>query len=476
MKGGGKMNQENKEPIRPVNPRRRKRSKMRVFKEAYLPVIIAALALVLVIVFIVGSVVQRNHAKKANEAASKYQAEQMQEQMKQANELIVQADALAKRYDFDGALKVIDSFSGDITQFKTLNDRKTYYQDMVSNLVAWEDPSQITNLSFQLLIADPSRAFSNQTYGNSFKQNFVTTTEFSAILQQLYDNGYVLVGLHDFISEETGADGSVTYKSVPLYLPKDKKPLMLTQTNVNYSLYMVDSDGDMLPDKNGSGFASRLVLDENGKVVCEMVDKEGQTVTGAYDFVPILDDFVEKHPDFSYKGSKAVLALTGYNGLFGYRTHPDGLKKFGQEAYDQDVETVKQIADALQKSGYTLACYSYANKNYGDLGITEINSDLNAWKAEVVPILGEIDVFAYAQMSDITDQDTYSGEKYEALKNAGFRYFLGINKEGKQQTLVTDAYVRQSRLMVTGENLAKHGDWFSAMFDAASVKDLARNS
>ena len=50
-------------PKRPVNPRRRKRSKLKIFTEAYLPVIIAALILVLIIVFIV-SAIKPNHNKK----------------------------------------------------------------------------------------------------------------------------------------------------------------------------------------------------------------------------------------------------------------------------------------------------------------------------------------------------------------------------------------------------------------------------
>ena len=36
----------------PINPRRRKRSKWEIFKEAYLPMIIVAVAAILIIVFI----------------------------------------------------------------------------------------------------------------------------------------------------------------------------------------------------------------------------------------------------------------------------------------------------------------------------------------------------------------------------------------------------------------------------------------
>ena len=51
---------------RPINHRRRKRSKLRIFKETYLPLIIVGVALLLIIIFIIGSItraVQRANAK-----------------------------------------------------------------------------------------------------------------------------------------------------------------------------------------------------------------------------------------------------------------------------------------------------------------------------------------------------------------------------------------------------------------------------
>ena len=67
MKGGFFMDEYNKEQSRPVNPRRRKRSKAQIFKEVYLPVIIAGIALLLIIIFIIGAIVrgvQKNRAEK----------------------------------------------------------------------------------------------------------------------------------------------------------------------------------------------------------------------------------------------------------------------------------------------------------------------------------------------------------------------------------------------------------------------------
>ena len=58
-------------PTRPANPRRKKPTKMQIFKEHYLPVIIVLLTFTLSIVFIAGSItraVQRN--KIAKDAAA----------------------------------------------------------------------------------------------------------------------------------------------------------------------------------------------------------------------------------------------------------------------------------------------------------------------------------------------------------------------------------------------------------------------
>ena len=91
-----------------------------------------------------------------------------------------------------------------------------------------------------------------------------------------------------------------------------------------------------------------------------------------------------------------------------------------------------------------------------------------------MPIIGNPEIFTYAQLTDITDEPTYSGDKYETLKNLGFRYFLGFCNDGTPWATVTDQYVRQGRILVTGANLAYHADWFTGMFDAEIVLDGAR--
>ena len=106
----------------------------------------------------------------------------------------------------------------------------------------------------------------------------------------------------------------------------------------------------------------KLVIDEEGKIRNEYVQDDGSTVVGDYDVVPLIDRFVEEHPDFAYHGHKGIVALTGYNGILGYRTdisyqtRPDDLnddKKAWLDAhpdFDLDIERAeaKKVADAMK--------------------------------------------------------------------------------------------------------------------------------
>lgn len=466
------MDEQQRKEDRPVNPRRRQRSRFEIFKEAYLPVIIVGIALLLILVFIIGSIVRGVQRSKYNAQLAQESSIAAQQELERLNDeaasRLAQAEGLAKQYDYEAAIDILEGFSGNMNEFSALADKHAEYTKAIDNLVLWDDPSQVLSLSFQLLIADTGRAFTNATYGDSYNKNYVTCEEFSKILQQLYENGYILVRLSDITSESGSQE---------LYLPNGKKPLLITQTNVNYNTYMIDGDGDKLPDAAGAGFASRLVLDENGSIVCEMVDSTGNTVTGAYDLVPILNNFIDSHPDFSYRGAKAILAVTGYDGLFGYRTDPDAEEYFGKAYHQQEVDGATQIVSALRDSGYEFACYTYENEPYGTYTAEQIQEEMGKWAAEVVPILGETDIFVFSRTSDIADNgQAYSGSKFEALRSCGFAYYLGFCKDGESYYGAYGDHIRMGRILVTGYNMAYNPTWFEGIFDASSVLDKTRGT
>ena len=463
------------EQLDPSKPRRRRKTKHQIFKEYYLPPIMVCVTLVLVLSFIIGSLSNVIALKQIEEEAKKNQldasisAAELAEQ--QNVRIAAEADALAAQYNYQAAIDLLNSINGgDLTAYPEIGAKLADYSTIQSQLVEHKEPSLIPNLSFHVLIADPARAFKDETYGGSYNKNFVTCDEFSKILTELYNNDYVLVDFDSFAASNTDLDGNQKFYIDPILLPAGKKPVMITETMVNYFDYMTGGDGDGTPDSNGDGFASRLVIDGSGNIKAEYIDAQGQTQVGNYDLVPILEDFIAAHPDFCYRGARATLAFTGHEGVFGYRCNTTYIGTKGQDFYDQQVAGAQQITNALRAKGYTLACYTYSNEAYAGYSVAQISNSLTSWTNEVTNVIGPVDTFVFAKLSNITD---FSGQAFNVMYTSGFRYFIGHGT--KPYAEVNTTYVRQNRLMVTGENMVHYASQFTdlSLFNPNVVLDLA---
>lgn len=470
----------NEEPLDPLDPRytrRKKREKKRIFKEVYLPAIIAGAALFLMLSFIVGSISNALIVKQNKDDAAQQQAQQQTSAATVAEQefksLMAQAEILVVGYDYEKAIELLNSYSGTNDKFlQQVTAKKSELVNEQSQLSEIKDVSTIPNLSFHVLMADPSRACNKDVSGadlyGSYNKNFVSVEEFSRILNQLYANNYVLVDFDSFISNVPGVDGNNSFFAQSIYLPQGKKPIMITETMVNYFEYMVDPDKDGVLDGSGHGFANKLVLDDNGEIKASYVDASGQTLIGNYDLVPVLEAFIQEHPDFCYQGARAILAVSGTEGVFGYRTNTSYVSRFGQDFYDKEVEGAKQIVAALREKGYTIASYTYSNLAYRSMTTLQIQSELQNWTNQITPVIGEVDTIVFARASDI---ESYSGTTFNALYNSGLRFFL--NSGSSPRVDVNTTFVRQTRLMVTGETMAWYSSQFSNYFDCNVVLDVA---
>ena len=101
----------------------------------------------------------------------------------------------------------------------------------------------------------------------------------------------------------------------------------------------------------------------------------------------------------------------------------------------------------------------------------QIEKDQTDWLQQIVPIIGETDTIVYAKSSDITDLKEYSGSIYEFMKKAGYWKFIGLCADGSPWATVDPAYMRQGRIMVTGNNLINNPTWFENILDPATVLD-----
>ena len=338
------------EPQDPEAPRRRRRkTKAQIFKEVYLPPIIVCVSLILVITFLIGSVSNAIQLKQIQKEKEQMQISESLSAAAQAEQetqrILAQAEKLAAEYNYEDAITLLDSM-GDLTQYQELQAKRAEYINTMSSMIEYKDPTMIPNLSFHVLIHDMAKALKSEQYGGSYNKNFVTTGEFTKILENLYRNGYVLVDFESFVGAKTDINGNAQFEAVPIYLPADKKPVMITETMVNYFAYMIDPNGDGTTDH--SGFASKLVVDGNGDIKAEYVAANGQTNVGNYDLVPILEDFIKQHPDFSYKGARAILAVTGHEGVFGYRINSAVVANKGNDYWEKEVAGAKEITNALR--------------------------------------------------------------------------------------------------------------------------------
>lgn len=330
--------------------------------------------------------------------------------------------------------------------------------------VAWKDVRKVPHLFFHSLVVDPDRAFHvEQSEADGYLNFMVTLDEFTRILAQVYARGYVLVSPHELY--EVGDDDVVRPRT--LMVPENRTPLIISLDDCSYYQYM---DGD--------GFPNRLLVDDDGRVRNEYTDAAGVTKVGSYDVVPLLDDFLEAHPDFSLNGARGVLAMTGYDGVFGYRT---STREFGDSpTFEADVDAAVKVAEALKESGWEFASHTWGHRTVPKLDMEELEFDTDLWHAEVEPILGPTDMLIYPFGADVARTEKYDehNERYVYLRDRGYRSFFLVDGTSKAWGQLEPGYYRGSRINVDGISLrgAKDGSRpvLDEFFDTASVLDPKR--
>lgn len=390
--------------------------------------------------------------------------------------LVQQADLLAASYDYDNAIAKLEEFGSGWEQQPTLAEAKLRYNNAKQQTVRWKDPREITHVFFHTLIVDTDRAFDSDYTNAGYNQYMTTIKEFEAMLNELYKRGFVLVRIHDLVQLKTDENGEEYYDDGDIYLPPGKTPLVMSQDDVNYYEYMVDGDEDHLPDAKGDGFADHIIVGEDGYPTCTYVDANGNKLTGDYDLVPILEKFCQEHPDFSYRGARAIIALTGYQGAFGYRTNPkwvsDGV--ITQAEFEKQQEEVRKVAQCLRDKGWEIGSHSWGHINFTNASAEKIAEDTQKWEDQVEMLVGDTDIFIYPHGADIAGIEKYSGDKFDTLYNAGFRFFCNVDGSTPHWVQIWNKYVRQGRRNLDGYRMWYNPELLDDLFDVQDVWDDAR--
>ena len=413
--------------------------------------------------------------KKAEQTSAKVEEtpvpEDNQETMtKEEKKIYKRAKLYSQQYNYDKAIKALKESSYYETNSR-FQHAVEVYQKKKDSCVSWP-VDQVTHVFYHTLIADTSKAFDGDYKAADYDQVMTTIDEFNKITQSMYDKGYVMVNIYDLAKVDENGNMSAG----EILLPPGKVPFVLSQDDVCYYHYM---DGD--------GFATKLVVDEDGKIRNEYVNDDGSVSVGDYDMVPLIDRFVEEHPDFSYRGAKGIVALTGYNGILGYRTdisyetRPDDLDQNKVDwlnshpdfNLDTEREEAKKVAQAMKEDGWVFANHTWGHLNVSQISLERLQADTQKFKENVDPLIGGTDIIIFAFGADLTGVEDYSGDKFEYLKSQGYNYYCNVDSS-KYYVQLRDRYFRMGRRNLDGYRMYYNPDLLTDLFDASAVFDPAR--
>lgn len=333
------------------------------------------------------------------------------------------------------------------------------------NLVEYD--GAVEHLFFHEVIAYPQLAFDGDSMQAGYDRNMVTVNEFNKMLESMYNNNFILVNLNDIWSEYVNENGENRMQKNLLMLPEGKKPLVLSFDDISFYEYM-----------SKDGFMSKLIIGEDGDIWATGVDPNGNTViTQDLTVVTILDKFVKKHPDFSFGGVKGCIALTGYEGILGYRTQTD--RNDNSEEFRlnrmQEVARVRPVIQKLHENGWYFASHSYAHIDLESESLEKVEADALRWLDEVGSLVGETKIFIDPFGTRLDGGDVYdTGPAFRFYQELGFRIFASVGIEPFSRIKPDIAAVVCDRMHADGITLRNSRERYMKFYDAAEVFDPMR--
>lgn len=322
----------------------------------------------------------------------------------------------------------------------------------------------VEHLFFHPVIAYPELAFDGDSQEKGLDTYMVTADEFRKILESIYANNYILVDIADVWRETTNENGQPVMVRNTLYLPEGKKPVIFSYDDTNYYQYMLEN-----------GFPHKLVIGVDGKIWSWGKDPQGnEVISRDLDAIPMLDKFVEEHPDFSPFGAKACLSLTGYEGILGYRTQIS-LSDWSEEKESRrqtEREAVRPIIAELKRTGWTFGSHTWGHIRLGCQDMGRIRLDTQKWLDEVGSLVGETTILFYPHGERPDGNDwTQTGEVFRYLQSQGFRVFCSVGKESFSCIKKDICAVICDRLHPDGASLRHSRSGYLQFYDAKDILD-----
>jgi poly-gamma-glutamate synthesis protein (capsule biosynthesis protein) len=178
--------------------------------------------------------------------------------------------------------------------------------------------------------------------------------------------------------------------------------------------------------------------------------------------IPALEAFVEEFPDFSPFGHKGLLAITGFDGILGYRTQRDSPNR------QSEIEAVRPVVQALLDAGWYFASHSYAHRDMAKNDLDRLKDDTQKWQDEVASLVGDTSIYIFPFGS----RTTWDDPRYLYLIEAGFPMLMGVGfppRDDPPFFRLRERYFFMDRWNIDGISLRREPNRLTPLLDADYV-------
>ena len=326
----------------------------------------------------------------------------------------------------------------DYTKNK-INFIDEYEIPLENDLVIYD--KEIQYIFLHPLISDIGLQKEIRTNKKNIFNLFITVDEFKKCLDILYEQNYILVDIYD-IYKQTYKEERFKIERQDLKIPKGKKPLVLFIDDLSYNRHMSEYT------------SSKLVIDELDNKIKSVVNYDGhEVISDDMEIIPIINNFIELHPDFSFNNARGVISLTGYEGVFGYNTgknvRRDSKNLEVIRRLSKDIFDAQKVANKLKEEGWIFACHTYGHINLKNFTLDYIKNDMENWFKYVANIVGDTNIFVYPY-DYLLDKDD---ERFKYLNNNGFNIFCFSNKGLNKDIFTVKDYVYIHRDLISFQTI-----------------------
>ena len=308
--------------------------------------------------------------------------------------IIISARNLAQKKDYKNAVEYLESKSELFKDKTTITSLINYYSKFFIKDGLYYCETEPEIIAVNKLIAYPSIAFKDNSESEKLDNNYLTSKEFLSLLNELYLNDYILIDIFDFLDI---SDNTVIKRD--LYLPENKKPIILLFNNINYS-------------ENENSFVDKFIIDAKDKVATFSAKQtEKNQISYNCDFIPILENFIEENKDFSFNGAKGIISFDKKDNILGYNINKSNPN------YSNEINNLKKLATFLKDKNYKFA-YGNFNENFYNL---DINNEIDYIKENILSIFSTINIYISPLNKNCINN------YYKSLNDIGFKIFIDNN-------------------------------------------------